>query len=123
MKNKNIIIVVLTLGLIVTLFFSRSTTRLCESLNKKNKAIISELNDYKYTSKRLREKQFQNLFSENQIIPNITLLNAKLDSVSLTSVVGSGTKLVYRFYEETCVQCVEDELDILKKNNRCNRLR
>ena len=63
MTNKNIIIIALCLGLLVTLYFSWTTTNACKQVTIQNNELRSELNDYKYLSKRTLEKYSQNLLN------------------------------------------------------------
>lgn len=95
----------------ILIYFNSSSIK---NLQTHNLELKSNLNDLKYIDQRYREKFAQNIFSENRNISDVPLLNTHLDTVSLASLINN-TKLIYRFYEETCVQCVEDELDIIKK--------
>lgn len=114
MLKKKIIFFLLSLGLIISLFSTWSISRTLKSIHKENIELKSSLFNYEYNNKRDKEKYAQNLFSENQHLSDLALLDSNSDTISLASIMNN-TKLVYRFYQGTCVQCVEDELDIAKQ--------
>lgn len=114
MTKNRIILILMSLSLIASLFSTWSISRVAKKLNNENIELKSSLYNFEYNKERNKEKYAQNLFSENQLIPNLPLLNEDLDTTHISTIINS-TKLVYRFYAETCVQCVEDELDIVKK--------
>ena len=111
---KKSLVVLLIIGLIVSLFSTLIISRTCRFLKEENLKLKSDLSDCLYLSARAKHKNNQCLFSENKILPNLLLLNNKGDSVRLKNIIHK-SKLVYRFYSNTCVQCVEDELDIVKQ--------
>jgi len=74
----------------------------------------SDLYDCEYNNNRNKEKYNQCLFSENINISDVYLVDPKYDSISLSKVINN-TKLIYRFFGSSCVQCIEDELDIAKQ--------
>lgn len=112
MNNKTTIFLIscLILSLISTLYVKQKSNKLII----KNHEINAELNDYKYIESRHKDKYEETLFSENIQLSDIAMINSNLDTVYLESIIDK-PKLIYRFYQETCVQCYEDELDILKK--------
>jgi len=63
---------------------------------------------------RRSKKYEQTIFSENKKIKDVKIVSSKLDTLKLSSIINT-PKLVYKFHQETCVQCVEDELSILKE--------
>jgi hypothetical protein len=88
--------------------------RLKKGIDKNVIDIRTNLYDCEYNNKRFKEKYAQCLFSENIKISDVNLINPTSNTIALSEVV-SNTKLIYKFYNSSCVQCVEDELDIVKQ--------
>ena len=85
-----------------------------KSIHAENLKLKKKIDSCDYILKRSMEKFNQCIFSENKQISDIQLINGDLKNVLLSSLV-QDEKLVYRFYKETCWQCIEDELDITKQ--------
>ena len=79
-----------------------------------NGDLQTNLNDCEYINNQYLEKYAQSLFSEDRVVRNVYVSNNNFDSILLRDLIDS-TKLIYRFYKESCIQCVEDELDIVKQ--------
>ena len=94
----------------LTIFFM---SQVIKTLNKNFNDVRSDFYDCEFLSKRSKEKYIQSLFSENIIISDVFLTCPSYDSILISRVINSA-KLVYRFYKSSCVQCVEEELDIAK---------
>jgi hypothetical protein len=74
-----------------------------------------ELAQFNYLEERRKMKYEQNLFSEAQVLDDVYVYSSSEDSTLLSKLLKNETHLVYRFYEESCNQCIEDELDIVKE--------
>lgn len=112
--KKSLIQIILTILLCISSYslfvLINTNNQLKEDIRKSNES----LSDYKYALERSEEKFEQNIFSEDQIAKDIVLYGVNSESSKLSDIVKEKT-LVYYFREETCLQCVEDELEILKK--------
>ena len=98
MFGKKIIFLLLVFGLAISLFSTWSASRMAKSLYKDYIELKCNLFDCEYRSKRYKEKFAQNIFSKNQYISNISLL----DAVPIANIINN-SKLVYRFYKGTCI--------------------
>lgn len=112
--NKNLTIFLLSFTLLICLLTILFNSQVRKALNKSIIDLRSDLNDCEYNSKRNKEKYIQCLFSENKNISDVYLVGSTYDSILLSRVINS-TKLIYRFYESSCVQCVEEELNLTKQ--------
>lgn len=112
---KKILRIILYLGLVVSLYSTLIISKRSKIINLEYLQSKNSLDECEYIKKRILEKYTQNLFSENKIISNVYLINSEFDTIPIVDFVKNGTKLIYRFYEETCIECVEDELNIVKQ--------
>lgn len=110
---KKIFTATLFIGLIGSFFSVLVLSNTNKKINEEKLSLMAENADYKYETKRFKEKYEQTIFSENDTIDNIALTDINSGKRPISDLLDS-EKLIYRFYESTCVQCVEDELKILK---------
>jgi len=85
-----------------------------DKLESDKKDLLSSIEDFNYEDGRRLVKFKQAIFSESEKISDVKVVSSEFDTLQISSIINE-PKLIYRFYQETCVQCVEDELDILKK--------
>lgn len=87
-----------------------------KKMNKENLRTYKKYTDCSNQLYSLNNKRNLAYKSESRLFPNILLgsYNNDIDSITIESLV-SKPRLVYRFYEGTCVQCIENELDIVKQ--------
>lgn len=111
---KNILLIALVIGLIVSLLSTSTLSKTLIVSKNRNNELQAELNGCEYINDRIDMRSTMCILSENKKLNNTDLINSDLDTVRLSDIVKE-TKLVYRFYEGTCVQCVEDELDIIRQ--------
>lgn len=111
---KNILLAVLFIGLLVSLFPTFTLSKTVTDAKNRNIELQAELNNCEYINKRNDERSAMCILSENKNLPNLSLVNFNLDTIQISDIVGE-TKLIYRFYEGTCVECIETELDIVKQ--------
>ncbi len=107
-------IIVLSFVLFVCLLSILFNSRVRKATDKSFTVLRTELYDCEFKNNRNKEKYIQCLFSENINVSDIYLVGSNYDSISLSKVITS-IRLIYRFYGSSCVQCVEDELDIIKQ--------
>lgn len=112
---KNVALVVLSLSMIISLVANFKIIRQFKMKSLEKNRLEGELADMEYLEKRRKIKFEQNLFSEAKVLDDVYLYSSSEDSILLSKAVNNGTNLVYRFYEESCNQCIEDELDIVKE--------
>ena len=112
---KNIVLIVL----ITTLIFSFATNFLIikryKISNLDNKRFKEEISQLEYLDSRSIVKYTQSILSENRFLKDVYLHYSNYDSIFLGQVIGDELKLIYRFYQESCDQCIEDELNIIKE--------
>ncbi len=102
------------IALTICLYVSVKNVKVAKKLAKENMELKGSIEEAQRKILSNKKSQNYNLFSENKKIGNIPLISMNgRDTIDLVNVINK-TKLVYRFYNGTCVQCVEDELDIVK---------
>jgi hypothetical protein len=113
LKNKYLYIV-LALITIFSLLSILISSRTVEKIHKENIEIKERNSILAEEVELLNKKQNLDYNSESRVLSNLLLVNWDKDSIPLKQLIDK-PKLIYRFYKETCAQCYEDELDILKK--------
>ena len=112
-KNYSTIILIITiliciLSIVINLKIKR------KFIDDRISGLKSELFNCEYNLTQNDEKFTQCISSENLKLSNLKLFDRNYDSISLKKLI-SGKKLVYRFYSSSCVQCIEEELDIVNQ--------
>lgn len=82
------------------------------TLVQNNKNLNNDILDLQYSIERTTQKYKQSIFSENIKVENVNLLDIRGNNVLLHTKIDK-TKLIYLFFEDTCLECVEDEIEIL----------
>ncbi|RED98399.1 hypothetical protein [Marinoscillum furvescens] len=103
---------------LITCMLIGEITYLVIQIYELNTEVIECGNSYNNCERDRKSNQraiIYNLFSENVQLPDVRLINSKNESKNLSSIFMEDKLLIYRFYDETCSQCVEDELDIVKQ--------
>lgn len=90
------------------------SSRTVVKINKQNEELKNQYNDKSEELESLNRKLNLIYNSESKVLSNIMLVNWENDSIPIKKLINE-PRLIYRVYDETCVECFEDELDILKE--------
>ena len=100
--------IVLALCILATFlsFKSRKSSQLCDNLRFELLQSEQKVNNY-YNRWKMK------LLTENRTLDNVELTDLNNEKVSMSSLISS-PKLIYRFSDDFCKACIEDDIELLK---------